>query len=79
MLENRPWVPTKTGVLVKPEDAVFTCGINEAGIFEVAFDEVAYPQVVVLLKRMGIEERSVLIIRYSSLQQLIGPPDLRRT
>jgi len=54
---DRPWVPTKSGRLVTPENAVLGDAIEDAGFSEVSFNEKAYPEVVDLLRRMGVQER----------------------
>ena len=58
---DRPWVPTKSGRLVTPENAVLGDAIEDAGFSEVSFNEKAYPEVVDLLRRMGVQERRVAV------------------
>jgi len=42
---------------VTPENAVLGDAIEDAGFSEVSFNEKAYPEVVDLLRRMGVQER----------------------
>jgi sacsin len=61
LLGDRSWVPTRAGKLVRPEDAVLDHAIDEAGIFEVSFNQAAYPEVIEFLKRMGVRDRYVFL------------------
>lgn len=69
LLDGRPWVPTKSGQLVTPNDAVIDDAIKEAGFFEVSFNEKAYPEVIVFLKRMDVKERPTTSMILDRLQE----------
>jgi len=57
---ERPWVPTKSGVLVPPSQAVFTGTFNASGFHEICFSKAQKP-IYQFLLRMGCSERYVFI------------------
>ena len=57
---ERPWVPTKSGVLVLPSQAVFTGTFNASGFHEICFSKAQKP-IYQFLLRMGCSERYVFI------------------
>ncbi|KAF8330997.1 hypothetical protein F5887DRAFT_76594 [Amanita rubescens] len=74
---ERPWVPTKSGVLVPPSQAVFTGTFNASSFHEICFSKAQTP-IYQFLLRMGCSERPsalAIIKELEALRKKVGTDD----
>ncbi|KXN83780.1 Sacsin [Leucoagaricus sp. SymC.cos] len=74
LLGDRRWVPTKTGGLVRPKEAVIDGAVDEAGIFGLLFSKDTFPEIVGFLRRMDVADRPPVEMILALIQERAANP-----